>query len=161
MSNGGVYNDPGLRSPMSWTGVARTAGFTTGKPYRDVAINVASHNVADEAGDPSSLLEYYRALYTVRQRHPVLGTGTFRLQSKAGDPALVFSRQTGDDVAAVAVNVSDTDQMVSLWTGRGTFFNDLRVVGDTPSVPVTADGDGMVKVHLAPKSAVVMVRAGG
>ncbi|MEI9904569.1 MAG: DUF3459 domain-containing protein [Asticcacaulis sp.] len=107
------------------------------------------------------MLEYYRALYTVRQRHPVLGTGTFRLQSKAGDPVLAFSRSAGDDIAAVAVNVSDADQMVSLWTGQGTFVNDLRVVGDTPSEPVTAGGDGMVKVHLAPKSAVVMVRAGG
>ena len=163
MSNGGVYNDPGLRSPMSWTGVRRTAGFTTGKPYRDVAINVQSANVADEAGDPSSLLEYYRALYTMRQRHAVLGTGTFKLQSKAGDPVLAFTRAGDGDLAAVAVNVSDAPQTVSLDTGmaNAAFVNDLKVLGDVPAAPVTSDGDGHLRLTVAPKSAVVMVRAGG
>ena len=159
MSNGGTYNDPGLRSPMSWTGEMHTAGFTTGKPYRELAINVASQNVAAEAGNPGSMLEYYRALYSVRQRHPVLGTGAFKLQSKAGEPVLAFSRAGNDDTAAVAINVSDADQMVPLWTGQGTFVNDLRVAGDGPAQSVTADDKGMVSVHLAPKSAVVMVPA--
>ncbi len=162
MSNGGVYNDPGLRSPMSWTGVARTAGFTTGRPYRDVAINVNSANVADEAGDPSSLLEWYRALYTVRERHPVLGTGMFKLQSKAGDPVLAFSRSTGADVAAVAVNVSDVLQDISLDTGIPgvAFVDDLHVLGAPAEAALKSDNAGMIRVTVAPKSAVVMVRAG-
>ncbi|MDV6329812.1 alpha-amylase family glycosyl hydrolase [Asticcacaulis sp. 201] len=138
MSNGGAHNDPGLRSPMSWTGYPRTAGFTTGTPYRDVAINVASQNVAIETGDPSSILEYYRALYTLRRNHPVFGTGRLDVQSKAGDPALVFTRTNADDQAAVLVNLSDRPQSLTVSVGQGTFVQSLRVTGDPAPEPLTS-----------------------
>ena len=159
MSNGGSYNDPGLRSPMSWTGQGRTAGFTTGKPYRAVAINVASNNVADEAGDPSGLLEYYRALYTVRNAHPVLGMGTFKLLSKAGDPVLTFSRMDGADTAVVVINVSDTAQDVTLAAGpAGARFSEAMMVVDQPEAPVLdTDAAGNLLIHLEPKSAKVLI----
>ncbi len=136
MSNGGVFNDPGIRSPMSWTGYPRTAGFTTGKPYRDVAINVASHNVAIEAGDPHSLLEYYRALYTLHRDHPVFGTGEMTVQSHIGDRALVFTRTSPDDEVAVLVNLSDAPQRLTATVGEGRFVQSLNVVGETAPVPV-------------------------
>lgn len=162
MSNGGTYNDPGLRSPMSWTGQGRTAGFTTGKPYRAVAINVASNNVADEAGDPSSLLEYYRALYTVRKAHPVLGTGAFKLLTKAGDPVLAFSRSDAGDTAIVAINVSDTVQDIRLDTGTaGTDFHEALMIVGAPLAPaLKSDNAGQILLHLEPKSAKVLSRTG-
>ncbi len=163
MSNGGAYNDPGLRSPMSWTGETHTGGFTVATPYRNLAINVASNNVAAEAGDPSSLLEYYRALYTVRQAYPVLGTGRLRLQSKAGDAVLVFSR--GDvpgQAAFVAVNVSASPQPLDVFTGMPatSFVNALHENGQPVTAAGSSDGDGHLKLTIAPKSAMVLVRDG-
>ncbi len=149
MSNGGRFDDPGLRSPMSWTAQATTAGFSTAKPYRAPAINYASMNVAAEAGDPASLLAWYTALYNVRRAHPVIGTGNFTLLSKAGDPVLAFRRVGKDDTAVVAINVSDAPQSVTLDTGMaGAAFVDA--LGDTKPV---ADGAGKVTLTVAPKAA--------
>ncbi len=154
MSNGGVFNDPGIRSPMSWTGEAHTAGFTSGKPYRGVAINVASMNVAAEAGDPESILAWYTALYNIRKTHPVIASGAFKLLSKAGDPVLAFSRTGADDQAVIAINVSDKAQDVALDTGvAGKAFRDALPSG----AAATSDGSGRLSLHLAVKSTVVMV----
>ncbi len=113
MSNGGTYNDPGLRSPMSWEGKAPSAGFSSVRPYRDPAINFATMNVAAESGDKASLLAWYTMLYNMRRAHPVLGSGDFKLLSKAGDPTLVFTRTQGGDQALVAINLSDKAQSVA------------------------------------------------
>jgi len=157
MSNGGVFNDPGIRSPMSWTGYPRTAGFTTGTPYRDVAINVASQNVAIEMGDPNSLLEYYRALYMLRRDHPIFGTGEMTVQSNAGDPALVFTRTGSDDEAAVLVNLSDAPQQLSATVGEGRFVQSLRVVGEVTPAPVASEG-GKLTVRVPAKTTLVFTR---
>ncbi len=163
MSNGGVYNDPGLRSPMSWTGQTRTAGFTTGKPYRDVAINVAGMNVADEAGDPNSLLEYYRALYNVRRAHPVIGYGELTLQSKADDPALVFTRSDGKDTAAVLINLSDKAQDIRVDVGapNAAFAQALHIIGAPAGPEAASDDTGHLLARVPPKSVQVFVRDGG
>ncbi len=110
MSNGGTFDDPGLRSPMSWDSSRPAAGFSTKVPYRRPAINFASMNVAAEAKDPRSLLSAYKVLYNVRREHPVLGLGAFTLVSKAGDPALVFTRRSADDEAVVMINLSTAPQ---------------------------------------------------
>jgi maltose alpha-D-glucosyltransferase/alpha-amylase len=158
MSNGGAFNDPGIRSPMSWTGYPRTAGFTKGTPYRDVAINVASQNVAIEAGDPNSLLEYYRALYMLRRDHPVFGTGRLDLQSKAGDPALVFTRTVADDEAVVLVNLSNAPQSLSVKVGEGRFVQALHVVGETPSEAMASE-DGKLTVVVPAKTTWVFTKS--
>jgi maltose alpha-D-glucosyltransferase/alpha-amylase len=153
MSNNGVYNDPGLRAPMSWTGDTRHVGFTTGRPYRDVAINAASMNVANEDKDPNSLLNFYTQLYQLRKAHPVFGTGAFDLQSGAGDPTLIFTRTDKSDQAAVVVNLSDKPQTVS-----------VRVAPDTSFVPVGNTGehrsgaDGALTVSVAARDISVLVR---
>lgn len=154
MSNGGVHNDPGLRSPMSWTADSTTAGFTTGKPYRDVAINVVGTNAAAQVDDPNSLLAWYASLYKVRQAHPVIATGDFKLQSSAGDPYLAFSRTDKEETAVVVANVSDQPQTVTLNAGKSAFQYALGGTG-----VVTSDG-GKVSVTVAPKATVVLTSAG-
>lgn len=154
MSNGGVFNDPGIRSPMSWTGEPRTAGFTTSKPYRDVAINVETMNVADQAGDPDSMLAWYTALYNVRKAHPVIATGAFKLLTKAGDPVLAFSRTGANDQAIVAFNVSDKPQDVTLDIGApGKAFKDALPGG----AAAKSDASGKLTVRLDGKATVVFV----
>jgi alpha-amylase len=150
MSNGGVHNDPGLRSPMSWTGDTKTTGFTTGKPYRDVAINVAGNNVAAQENDPDSLLAYYTSLYKVRQTYPVIATGAFTLLSKAGDPYLAFSRTDKRQQAVVIANVSAEPQTVMV-DAKGAYQYALG--GQGALMPT----GGKLSVPVAPKATVVLM----
>jgi len=106
-SNNGRFDDPGLRGPMSWTADPKTAGFTTGKPYRDVAINVVGNNVEVQLKDPASLYHVYQALYRVRRDYPVVSSGRLELLSKEGDGALIFKRTDGTENAYIAINLSD------------------------------------------------------
>jgi alpha-amylase len=62
--------DAGLRTPMSWTADTTRAGFSTGTPFRALAGNVATHNVAAQEADPSSLLAHYRSLLALRRAAP-------------------------------------------------------------------------------------------
>ncbi len=160
-SNNGKWNDPGLRAPMSWTGDLPSAGFSTVKPYRALAMNYLSHNVASEEGKFDSLLETYRALYAVRNAHPVLGTGGMTVQSKGGDKALIFTRKDASDEAAVMINLADRPQALSVDTGmpNTAFVQGLMPPGSNPPAPVTSDANGRVTATVAAKWAAVFVKA--
>jgi maltose alpha-D-glucosyltransferase/alpha-amylase len=118
-------------------------------------------NVDSQKREAGSILSWYTALYHVRQKHPVLATGTFRLLSKAGDPVLAFSRSDAKATAVVAVNVSDAPQAVRLDTGirNAAFTQSFKAPdGDLPPA-VRSDGAGQVAATLAPKSVQVLVSA--
>lgn len=162
MSNNGKYNDPGLRAPMSWTGDLPAAGFSTVKPYRALATNYQTHNVASEEGKFDSLLETYRALYKVRNDHPVLSTGTIAVQSKGGDTSLIFTKKDGAEEAAVLINLADKPQSLSVDTGQPNtaFMQSLLRPGDNQPAPVTSDASGHVTATVPAKWAAVFVKAG-
>ena len=148
----GLSGDPALRTPMSWTANTVTAGFTTGTPFRELSANVATHNVADQDGISSSLLEHYRALLRVRIDYPVTASGTLTLLSAAGEPVLLLRRVQGVDVAIVAINYSGVAQQVSADTGlAGTTF--AAAFGSTGQS--TSDAAGLLTVDVPAQSAVV------
>ena len=65
-----------LRTPMQWTGEAKT-GFTTGVAWQPANANYTSINVAAQDDDELSLLNLYRTLVQMRNKHPVLQTGEY------------------------------------------------------------------------------------
>lgn len=73
----GLDGDEPLRAPMSWTADPRTAGFTRGTPFRPVAPNVATQNVAAENARPDSILAFYRSMLKLRNGHPSIARGSF------------------------------------------------------------------------------------
>ncbi len=162
MSNNGKFDDPGLRAPMSWTGDLPAAGFSSVKPYRALATNYQTHNVASEEGKFDSLLETYRTLYAVRNAHPVLGDGVLALQSKGGDKALIFTRKDAADEAAVLINLADQPQTLTVDTGapNTAFVQSLTPPGSNPPAPVTADAAGRLTATVPAKWAAVFVRTG-
>jgi alpha-glucosidase len=90
-------------------------GFTTGDPWLPV-VDPEVCNVADQDGDPDSVLALYRALIDVRAR---LGRGLRFLDAAPG--VLAYAR--GDHV--VALNLSDrpapappAGRLVLDWQGR-------------------------------------------
>jgi alpha-amylase len=161
MDNNGLGGDPGLRAPMSWAGTGPAAGFSTVTPYRAPALNARSHNVAAEIGDAHSLLEFYRSLYRVRLTHPVLATGSLHVLSRPGESLLIFSRDSADETAYVAVNVSDTSHRVSISTGKPNrkFLQAIQNIEKSLGMQITTDSRGYLNVRLEAKTPAVFVLA--
>jgi alpha-amylase len=161
MDNNGLAGDPGLRAPMSWTGTAPAAGFSTVKPYRAPARNADSHNVAAETGDAHSLLEFYRALYHVRLAHPALATGSLHVLSRPGDSLLIFSRSSADETVYVAINVSDISQTATIDTGEPNrqLLQAIRNIEKSSGMQIATDASGHLNVRLEAKTPAVFVLA--
>jgi alpha-amylase len=161
MDNNGLGGDLGLRAPMSWNASAPAAGFSTAPPYRALALNAKTHNVAEELGKSNTLLEFYRALYRVRRAYPVLATGALRLLSQPKDPLLIFSRSSAADTVYVAINVSDTEQTATIATNQPDrrFLQAIQIHGSYSGVPTSADSKGHLIVRLDPKTPAVFVIA--
>ena len=163
MDNNGLGGDPGLRAPMSWTGAGPAAGFSTVAPYRALALNAGSHNVAAETGDAHSLLEFYRTLYHVRLTHPVLATGSLHVLSRPGDSLLIFSRSAAGETLYVAINVSDSSQTATIDTGEPNrhFRQAIQSLEKSPPLQIATDARGHLNVRLHAKTPAVFVLAKG
>jgi glycosidase len=109
----GLQGDPRLRSPMSWNGDTARAGFTTATPYRALAANVATHNVAAQAADPGSLLAHYRTLLRLRTQHAALREGAV-VGVRAEGRVLSLRRVLGDEALLVALNTGDEPATATL-----------------------------------------------
>jgi alpha-amylase len=103
MQRGSAGGDPGLRTPMSWTGSAGTAGFTTGTPYRSLSGNVTTFNVQAQQADPASLLNFYKAMLALRKAHPALNGGSYE-QVRVDGSVMSFQRVLAGKRVVVAIN---------------------------------------------------------
>ncbi|NDJ62150.1 MAG: alpha-amylase [Chloroflexi bacterium] len=107
----GVKPDERIRTPMQWDAAPNTAGFTTGTPWQPLADENQAATVADQSGDPASLLSHYRSLIHLRNAHPALQTGDF-VPVETGiraisQPIYPFLRVTPDETLLVVINLSD------------------------------------------------------
>lgn len=155
MANGNQNDDGKLRTPMSWTANATNAGFTTGTPYRGLSSNVSLRNVAAQQGVAGSLLEHYRALYSVRKNVPLLGSGNLNLQSGSGNSHVIFTRSEGGKVAAVLINLSLTAQNLTVNTG----VNNANFMQKLPANDAlfSSNGSGAIMLSVPAQSAIVLV----
>jgi alpha-amylase len=102
-----LNGDPKLRTPMSWTASTANAGFTSGTPFRALAANVASNNVAAQANDPNSLLSFYKAVIALRKSRPSLMKGSYEASAVAGR-VMSFRRTLGSETTLVVFNYDRT-----------------------------------------------------
>jgi glycosidase len=102
----GVKPDERLRTPMQWTGEAK-AGFTTAIPWQALNNDYKTINVADQSGNPDSLLEHYRQLIALRNQHPALNSGATVLVKSEARRLLSYLRTQGDETVLVIINVDD------------------------------------------------------
>jgi len=66
MSNGGRHDDPGLRSPMSFDDDPLNAGFSTVKPYRELATNAKTYNLRAQKSNPDGLYAHCQTLFWLK-----------------------------------------------------------------------------------------------
>ena len=94
------------RTPMQWND-KENAGFTTGEPWLKVNDNYHEINVKKEENDPSSVLNYYRQLIQLRDKHQVLIDGKFRSFEDDNNDIYIYERYNKDETIRVLVNFKD------------------------------------------------------
>lgn len=143
----GPVTDHELRPPMSWSSAPANAGFSTGTPFRAIADNAATHNVALETNDPNSLLSTYKELIALRNGEVALRRGTIALLPTGNDAVLAYTRTQGSERMLVVINYADTANTVSLTLpGSGTWAGRYP----TGTASVSTDGSAKASFSLPP-----------
>jgi alpha-amylase len=109
----GLSMDPSLRAPMSWTDDAPTVGFTSGTPFRALAANAHTNNVAAQQRQPESLWHFYRAMLALRRSRPAIARGGYRDAEVQGS-VMRFTRDRDGDEVVVLINVGELLSEVAL-----------------------------------------------
>ncbi len=151
-----LSGDAGLRTPMSWSADAQPAGFTTGTPFRALAGNVATHNVAAQEADPASLLAHYRSLLALRKATPALARGNTADVAASGT-LLRFRRELAGDALLVAVNTGSSGAVAQhQGLAPGACFAAVWPLADP--APVCADAAGRLPLNVPAYTAVAWRR---
>jgi glycosidase len=106
LQNGPGREDEHKRTPLPWD-ASPGAGFSTGKPWFELAPGHETAHVAAERGRPGSLFERYRTLIALRHGSPALRLGSLELLAPAAaEPGavLAFLRRAPGSTALVAHN---------------------------------------------------------
>lgn len=103
------------RTPMQWRN-APNAGFGPDgvETWLPVHPNYAEGvNVAEQEGDPDSMLGFYRRLIQVRKASPALKTGAYRPLRKDDPDCLCYLRVTETQTVLVILNFSEEGQALA------------------------------------------------
>ena len=137
----------GVRTPMQWDS-SPSAGFSEGDPatfYNPLIegeeYGPAAVNVADQKGDPGSLLNRMRHLIAVRKAHPALGRGGYRFLDVTNPHALAILREHEGAAILALHNLAGTPQRVALPL-RDFADRAPRDLLDPDAEPLDAIGDG-------------------
>ncbi len=125
----------GERTPMQWDGTAQSGFSTDAKTWLPVPGNYVALNVAAEAADPKSLLNWHKKLIAMRRTMPALHDGGVVMLDTANPDVLSYVRTAPAGAKAVVVSLNMSadaaDGVAGFEGGRA-----CGVCGDT------ADGGG-------------------
>ena len=110
-----VGRDP-ERTPMLWDD-SPNAGFSDEGtiPWLPIAADYASKNVIQQEGDPASMLNFYRALTTLRSTEPALSVGMYQgLELEEQDVYAYRKQGIQSDDFLVVLNFSSNTRIVDL-----------------------------------------------
>ena len=110
-----VGRDP-ERTPMLWDD-SPNAGFSDEGtiPWLPIAADYASKNVIQQEGDPASMLNFYRALTTLRSTEPALNVGKYQgLELEEQDVYAYRKQGIQSDDFLVVLNFSSNPRIVDL-----------------------------------------------
>ncbi|MFB6126210.1 MAG: alpha-glucosidase [Halolamina sp.] len=93
------------RTPMQWD-ADDGAGFTDGEPWLKLNREYTEVNVAAQEADPASVLNQYRRLVELRQRHDVFVYGSYDLLCPDDEQIYAYTRTLGEVTALVVLNWS-------------------------------------------------------
>jgi alpha-glucosidase len=102
----------GERTPMQWD-QSENAGFSKAKPWLPVPPTAKTHNVADEARDPESILSFYKNLLKLRHTSKELLEGSYLSMNENDQNVLSYLRVYQDQAVLVSLNMSGSSQKVN------------------------------------------------
>jgi alpha-glucosidase len=138
--------DP-ARTPMRWD-ASEKAGFTDGEPWLPIGEDITDINVETERENPDSILNLYRRMLALRERHASLRIGRIRLIEAHGD-LLVFARENIIDRLLVVINLGSQPHSLTLAPNRSKG----RVLLCTEQA---REGEELVpKLQIAPNEALI------
>jgi alpha-glucosidase len=144
------WNRDQARGPMPWSS-GPGAGFSTGRPWLPLPPDAGRRNVAQQAGDPGSVLNTYRHVVRLRRATPALRSGDQELVNQPDPDALAYVRRAGDSAAFVALNFGSRSIAVSVPVAPGedvwrvAFSSTGRVPGeDLPGNAILAPLEALV-----------------
>jgi len=103
----------GERTPMQWTD-GPNAGFSITTPWLPVPASHTTHNVASEMKDPESVLQFYKQLLGLRHTNRALLDGSYVSLNESDPNVMLYLRKYKDEAVLVAINMSGTEQKVSI-----------------------------------------------
>jgi alpha-glucosidase len=138
----------GCRAPIPWDsspGHGWAGGQTAWLPWPPDA--ESGRNVADQAADPESTFNLYRAVLAARRASPALQSGRFAWL-RADDGALAYLRSDGDDERVIGVNFGEEPASLDLPPGPWSV--------EVSSRPGPDDGPARGRLWLGPDEAVIL-----
>jgi alpha-amylase len=104
----GQKPDERIRTPMQWssdTGV----GFTSGIPWQSPQSDYQEKNIENQKNDPASLLNHYRMLNQLRNRHAALRVGELTPIDASQQSIYAVLRHYENDLVLVLINLGSTE----------------------------------------------------
>lgn len=102
----GTKPDELIRTPMQWADTPG-AGFTDGIPWQAINPDFTEVNVANQLGDPNSLLETYRTFIHLRNKHAALRVGQTYVPNVGHSKVAAYLRVLDDEVLLIVFNLDD------------------------------------------------------
>ncbi len=102
----------GERTPMQWDD-SPNAGFTRGVPWLPVPPSYKTVNVAAELRDPTSILNTYKTLLSLRHQNRALLDGDYVALNENDGNVLSYLRRYKNEAVLVVLNMSAQPQDVS------------------------------------------------
>jgi alpha-amylase len=112
-------DDTNVRRPMQWDSSA-TTGFTSSTPWLEPGTPDVEADVADQTGDPNSLLSTYRTFIHLRQDTPALRAGDTRIVQSSVPQVFSLLRASGGEAVLLLANISSepvSDYQLELASG--------------------------------------------
>ncbi|WP_100487458.1 glycoside hydrolase family 13 protein [Sporolactobacillus pectinivorans] len=97
------------RGAMQWNDAAY-GGFSEAKPWLGINDDYRTVNVAMQEGNTESVLNYYRALFRIRNREVVFTEGSCQLLDTDNDALYTYRREYNEDAALVICNLTNQSQ---------------------------------------------------
>ncbi|WP_420644971.1 alpha-amylase family glycosyl hydrolase [Candidatus Leptofilum sp.] len=109
-----IGRDP-VRTPMQWDDSVH-AGFSgeTAVPWLPVAENYQTVNVAAQNNDPTSMLNFYRALTQLRGTEPALYAGSYRAVDANNEDVFAYVREADGRSFLIVLNFTGDAQEVNI-----------------------------------------------
>ena len=149
-----LAGDMPIRGPMSWTADARTAGFTSGTPFRPVAPQLATNNAQSQQQQPGSIHAFYKAMLKLRNELPSIARGSYEATAVQG-LAASWQRKWGNEHTLVAINYGSSAAPLVL--EKLPALSRLLRRYPEGGLSAAADAHGAARIELPPQSVQVFL----